>query len=328
MPSHRASASAIGNALALADLAAADIEVIISDNSGDPRKQQLLATVAANWPVTLITRQDCPAAPNSRAALACATGQYVLSIADDDRLVAHGIGLLAQACHATAPVAYTAPVLLSHQGQFGSYTPDFLQSQDIATRLDAWLASQRFNHFLFSAIRRDVLEMHNRKFSLHPYSFSFHDVLLGLDVITTGEVSSIPAPYYIYNLHNWTSPAAGQQTERAYYLATGLDGSANLIHWLIMTFEGTALLLGKHHPRSETLANTWVRHMMHLCRVVPRGASDGACLATAGQLKEKWLQRESLDLKELLGDLTDFFRQAGPPALADRYFGFWTASPF
>lgn len=333
LPTHRISCSALARVFELASADPERFEVVVRDNSENLQKQELLHRIASPA-LRLFTVRNQGPFENPREALRCATGQFVLLLADDDWISMHGLEQvyrLARASESDASVANVTGTYLIDSSQDASMVRYFgLDSPDPAVRLRSFLQASGLNLLYYSAVRRTIAEWGFEFLEQLPYRFSFHDQLVSLWYLALGRTLLVDRLVYYYDLSEWETAERAFAKDRAMYVSAGLPVEIDRLHWLLCALEGALLLnsnrLGeKAHYHRKAMVDIWFRWMFKRFREYSRGTGfrENAVNAAVSRLRNGWLEQSQFDLKALLLSVCEVFDLADPQG-AMRYFDFWS----
>ena len=331
LPTNRTGPSAWARILDACSCANDQVEVIVRDNSGDPRKADAISRLSGRN-CRVIVAEPCGAPENFEEAAGLAKGDFIFFVADDDILPRLAI----------PPILKTID-RYSQDRSVGGITGDYIVEWSRKTTLvrcpplDAAAASQRIapfleahlNVFFYSVVRRQILHDVVLSFvrSL-PFRFIFTDWLVTLLYLASGKFVGIQRALYRPNIINWDSEASFRICVRSYHQC-GLDGSALRMLCLLQAFEGAKIVLGKYPgidlspDERQAVAALWFRHWhAQFCKSLdwtdPASRFDQQALA----LCRKWSQITDISLEPLLTDLAGYFSLSNPEG-AQKYFNFW-----
>jgi hypothetical protein len=261
IPTHYAGPRHYASIMQACDLAKRNenIEVLISDNSGNREKRAFLASFESqNFRVV-----DGPEVGNFLHALRQTQGRYVMAMGDDDTLLA-----------ATIP-AFMADLqgnsdFIGASGRVGrelasSYDFHHMTGVDSAgydDRVSAVVATIPIGNPLFHTIaKRDVmLEAFELWFSI-PNMQAYHDHIVTLYLACVGPLKLFEQPYFIYNFGNWTKEER-VASELRYATTLGLPVSIVLMQRLMLGIEGYFLIMSRRFTagdrQRQAAASAWL----------------------------------------------------------------------
>ena len=331
MPTNRTGLSAWARILDACSCANDQVEVIVRDNSGDPKKADAISRLSGKN-CRILVAEPCGPAENSEKAAGLARGDFIFFVADDD--------ILPQL--ATSPILETIDRYSqdrSVSGITGDYVIEWSRKTTLLRYppLDAPAALQRIapflgarlNVFFYSVVRRQLIQDALLSFARSlPFQFVFMDWLVALMYLASGRFVGIERALYHPDITNWDSEASFRICLRSYHQC-GLDGSALRLQCLLQAFEGAKIVLGKYPgihlspDERQAVAALWFRHWhAEFCKSLdwtdPASRFDQQALA----LCRKWSQITDISLEPLLTDLAGYFSLSNPEG-AQKYFNFW-----
>lgn len=217
-----------------------DFEVVISDNSNDDEKFELLKRFESEN----VHVYRGPTKDNHLFALEKTTADYVMPIGDDDLLLPAGLQSIMNelAGHRDA------------SGGCGLYGRDLGDSYDFLSfssidqqsfleRIKGVVATIPWGNPLFhTVVRRDILKKSYEFMFGVPNLQSFHDHLATLFIASSGVFRITNQPYFIYNYKNWVLLKDRIDSELRILRAQNLPPSLVLLQRLILAVEGFYLL--------------------------------------------------------------------------------------
>jgi hypothetical protein len=200
------------------------IEVVVSDNSGDPSKSNAwLPKCDESFIYIVSSFKD--ATSNFANALNAASGQWVCLVGDDDQIV----GLQGFSVNELADpenVAGYCPTMALYSEEHGIYRISNMsmpQSTSVE-RVGHYLRTNGgVNTTIFSCFRRDVITGLVRDVKLHPTNGAYLDWALMLAMASSGRILSIPKLLYVYNNRNWLTAEKIEKNSRGSFSHVGLE---------------------------------------------------------------------------------------------------------
>jgi glycosyltransferase involved in cell wall biosynthesis len=192
------------NALSLSRLSG--IEVVVSDNSGDPTKHDAWARLS-DESFRYMKSPHAGASKNGDFAFKATSGEWVCFLSDDDQLIAlHGFD--ANKWEPGPSTAGICPAMALYSETQGIYRISNML-------LDQPKAIQRVQHYfnnhgganttLFSCFKREISEGLNECIAKHPTRGGYNDWAIVLALISSGPMAFEPNLLYIYNNRNWST---------------------------------------------------------------------------------------------------------------------------
>jgi glycosyltransferase involved in cell wall biosynthesis len=334
LPTNRTSYSAVARIFETASLDPNKFELIVRDNSEDEAKRALLSRIDSPT-LRLFTVPNRGSAENTVEALHLATGDFVFFMADDDWLSARGIeqlhALAVQVRDDESVVSLTGKYFIESSIAAGLFSYSSLDSADPATRMITYLNANAPNVLYYSAVRRSLATFCFTFLQSLPYKFSYHDQLISMLYLALGRTLQIERVVYCYDLGEWETSQKSLSKDRAAYIAAGLPLEFDRLHWLLCGMEGgfllnSQLVADKRSYDSKQLADLWFASMFARFKHHYRetGYESGAINEGTLKLKNKWISEPEVNLNELLLDVCDILENINP-AIADRYFRFWSS---
>jgi hypothetical protein len=331
MPTNRTGLSAWARILDACSCANDQVEVIVRDNSGDPRKADAISRLSGRN-CRVIVAEPCGALENSEQAAGLAKGDFIFLVADDDLLpqlaippILKAIGRYSQDM-SVAGITGDYIVQWSRKTTLVRYPP--LDAAAAAQRIAPFLEA-RLNVFFYSVARRQIIHDVVLSFvrSL-PFHFVFTDWLAALLYLASGRFVGIERALYHPDIRNWDSEASFGICLRSYQQC-GLDGSALRLQCLLQAFEGAKIVLGKYPgldlspDERQAVAALWFRHWhAEFCKSLNWTDPAARFDQQAAALCRKWSQITDISLEHLLTDLAEYFSLSNPEG-AQKYFNFW-----
>jgi hypothetical protein len=333
VPTNRRSYSAIARILECSALDPTKFEVIVRDNSEDEGKRKLLSSIDSPA-LRVFTVPNRGAFENPIEALRLASGEFIFFIADDDWFSARGMeqlhSLATQADGDASVACVTGTYFIESSRQAGLFRYQRLDSDDPATRLTAYFEANAPNVLYYSGVRRSLAEFCFEFMERLPYKFSFHDQLISMLYLALGRTLQLDRVVYFYDLSEWETHEKSLSKDRAMYVQAGLPLEIDRLHWLLCGMEGgfllnSRLLAERGRYDRKQLSDLWFANMFARFKHHYRETGYESNLMCEGtkRLKEKWIDAAEVNLSELLIDMCDVLESVAP-AVADRYFQFWS----
>ncbi len=334
LPSNRISNAALARIFELGSLDPARFEVIVRDNSGNARKRQALESLEGSAIKPTFVAGAGPF-ENVIASVRAATGEYIFPFADDDWLFARGLTslyelALAQLTDANV-AAITGVYLVESSRGCGPFSYEGIAEAQPIDRLRAFLNANVANYLYYSALKASVARFCFDLLEVIPAHFSFHDQLLSLSYLAHGTVPRVQRLLYCYDIGEWETMEATLSKDRSMYAKAGLPKEIDRLHWLLCGLEGALLMRSARIKASSgrvcsDLGDLWFQFMFG--RFVHQDRENGLEETPLGestrQVRQKWVDAQSVDFSELLMDVTETFEIANQP-LGDAYFKFWSS---
>jgi hypothetical protein len=199
------------------------VEVVVSDNSGDPLKSHAwLQKCDESFKYLVSPFQDNGA--NARNAFNATSGQWICFVSDDDQIVAlqgFNVNDLAD----TEGVVGYCPTMALHSEEHGIYrisNMSLSQSTPIERVRHYFETNGGANTTLFSCFRRDVMADLVRDVELHPTGGGYFDWAIVLAMASSGLLIHHPKLLYIYNNRNWLTVAQIEKNTRRVFSEVGM----------------------------------------------------------------------------------------------------------
>ena len=315
--------------------AAPGIEVIVRDNSGDPKKRELLAQFRREH-CNIILAEPCDALTNFSEILRLAKGKFVFLLADDDFCFDHAVAALPSLIKqfeqdpSVAGVTGTYVVESSQGSSIVSYQD--AESDDVVARVAGYLSYGGANILHYAPIRRDIVQRVFAFMSSLPFYFSFHDQIICLLYLLNGKFIRLKRLLYLYDVGIWETGNTAQKRDVDYYRDAGLDPAINTLHWFLCGFEGAVLIRNADvfpdYPvaQRQLIADRWFSSMFVRFKGHPRLTFDSKFAAEAKTvcanllISSGHLTFQGL-LTEICGVIALFSKDN-----AQRYYDFWDAT--
>ncbi len=334
LPSNRAGLTAISRIAQVCSWAGPNVEVIVRDNSGDAQKRELISRFQSEY-CKIVSVESCKPLENFSPLLRLAKGDFIFCPADDDfgfdRAVRGVSELLEQFGKDPSVVGVTGQYVI--ETSFGSSIASYdgVESDDAVTRVTGYLSYAGPNVFVYSALRREVV---NRVFNFltsMPFYFSFHDQIQSLLFLLNGKFIKLERLLYCYDLGVWQASATAEQRDIDFYAAEGLDPVINIMHWLLCAFEGAVLVRNANifpdYPlaQRQAMADRWFSTKF-AGFVIGSRSTFGSEFGDEGQrIRAKLLvSTGQLSFEGLLTEICNVIALFSTDK-AERYYAFWHA---
>lgn len=259
----------------------------------------------------------------------------MLFLADDDWVSARALqqlhSLATEVAADSSVACLTGIYVIESSAASGTFRYDNLDSSNPVVRLEAYFAANGPNVLFYSAVRRPLMAFAIDLLERLPYKFSYHDQLISMLYLSFGRILQINRPLYFYDLGEWETADGTLSRDRNMYIGSGLPAEIDRLHWLLCGMEGglvlnSQLLAKNHNYNRQALSDLWFANMFarFKCHDRESGYQPSAINDATRQLKEKWLSESSVNLHELLFDMSDILALADPEG-AKRYFDFWSS---
>jgi hypothetical protein len=207
------------------------VEVVVSDNSGDPSKSQAwMQKCDESFKYMVSSFKDN--GPNARNAFNATSGQWVCFVSDDDQMVALQGFNVNELADLEGVVGY-CPTMALHSEEHGIYRISnmSLHQSTPVERVRHYLETNGgTNSTLFSCFRRDVIADLIRDLEQHPTDGGYFDWAHVLSMASSGMLISHPKLLYIYNNRNWLTMEQIEQNSRRLFSDVGLaDDNAEIL---------------------------------------------------------------------------------------------------
>jgi len=312
-----------------------NLEVVVRDNSGDPRKRDLLAHFRQDN-CNIIIAEPCDGLTNFSEVLRAAKGDFVFLLADDDwcfdRAIAGLPGLLDQAANDASVIGVTGAYAVETSQGSALLGYQSVDAEDVAARIAGFLNFNGPNILHYAPVRREVVQRVFAFMNAMPFYFSFHDQIQCLLYLMNGKFVRLQRFMYVYDVANWEDRESGQRQDLKFYESAGLDPVINKLHWFLCGFEGAMLVRNAagvfpDHPLGmrQRVADVWFSVMFQRFKRDQRMTFDSAFAGEAEKLCAK-LQTAAghLSFHEMLADISDFFGLFSKEQ-GRQYFEFWDA---
>lgn len=312
--------------------ASPSIEVIVRDNSGNPKKRAQIAHFQREH-CTIVSAEPCQPLENFSALMQLAKGDFVFCLADDDLFFDRAIAALPAMIDrfggdpAVAGIAGNYIVESSKGSEQISYRN--IDSDDVTARVAGYLSHPGANVLVYSPQRRAMIERVFRFMGAMPFYLSYHDQIICLLYLLNGKFVRLPKLIYGYDFGPWEDMQSGQKRDVAFYSAAGLDPAINKLHWFLCGFEGAMLIrngeIFPDHPTAQRqkMADQWFSVMFQRFLDNPRLTFDSRFAAQADTLCQKLRTSQGhLSFVDMLSDICHFIALFSD-AKAQGYLTFW-----
>jgi hypothetical protein len=315
--------------------AAPNVEVIVRDNSGDPRKRELLAQLRRDH-CNIILAEPCDMQTNFVETLRQATGEFVFLLADDDYGFDHAVAALPALIeqHGKDPSVAGVTggyVVESSQGSAIVSYPN-VESEDVVARVAGYLSYGGANILQYAPVRQDVIKRTSAALKALPFCFSFHDQIMCLLYLLNGKFVRMKRLLYLYDLGPWEQRDSAQKRDLDFYRGAGLDPAINTLHWFLCAFEGA--VLARHsdafpdYPlaQRQAVADRWFSSMFIRFKGHQRLTFDSPFAGEAQKIGAKLLTSTGqLQFKDMLTEICGLIALFSEQS-AHRYFDYWDAA--
>jgi len=308
------------------------IEVIVRDNSGDAKKRELIRRFERDN-CRVISVDPCDGPTNFSETLRLATGEFVYAIADDDMYFDRSMLALPALIEERGRDPSVAGItgLYTIESSKGTSLVSYadVDCDDVTARVSGYLKFPGANVFVYSPLRRHLV---NRIFAFGramPFYFSYHDQITCLLYLLNGKFVRLPKLIYGYDFGPWEDLQSAQKRDVAHYTAAGLDPAINKLHWFLCAFEGAILIrncrIFPDHPMAQRqqMADVWFSSMFKRFMVNPRFIFDSKFGAEADALCDRLRASQGrLSFVDMLSDICHFIALFSDEK-AQGYLSFW-----
>lgn len=335
LPTNRHSLLACSRIAQACSWAGPNVEVVVRDNSGDPRKRELLAYFQ-HENCKVITADPCEPRENFSEILRVATGDFVFCLGDDDFCFDHAIAELPGAIERVGK----DPSVIGITGTYaietmkGTSLANYanIDSDDARARVAGYLGYTGPNVLFYSVLRRELVSRIFDFMSDMPFYFSFHDQIVCLLYLLNGKFAPpLQRLMYLYDMGVWQSRELAQRRDLDFYQTAGLDPAINKLQWIICGFEGASLVINSDMlamlPLAERqpVADLWFTTMFNRFRGDNRSAFNSPLTDDAERWCKQLLQSTGqLTFERILAEISDFIALFSGDS-ARNYFNFWDA---
>jgi hypothetical protein len=332
LPTHRNSLLACSRIAQVCALASPHVEVIIRDNSGDPKKREILNLFRREH-CNIVLAEPCDQIVNFTELLRLANGEFVFFLSDDDFCFDYGV----QGLSAAIKQYIDDPSVMGITGAYISETSkgssiltyERVDSDDPATRLSGYLSYRGFNVLYYSAVRRDAVRRIYALLHAMPNFFSFHDQIVCLLYLLNGKFVRLNRLLYLYDAGEWETSEASEQRDAGFYARSGFDPAVNALHWFLCGLEGAILVRNADVlpdyplPQRQAIADLWFSVMFQRFQNQVRQTFGSAHAAETDKLRAKLLLTAGRVLfQDQLAEIRDFLALFSKDG-AQNYYGFW-----
>jgi hypothetical protein len=332
IPTNRRGLQVHARLLQACSWAGPEVEVIVRDNSGDTQKREFLSRIDAGN-CNIIIADPCDPATNFAEIIRLAKGEYILQLSDDDfcfdRAMQSMPAVLSQVRSDQSVIGVTGAFAIeSSAGSSVVGYPD-VDSEDLQTRVNAYLKYEGVNTLMYAPVRRDVVERSYGFLSAMPTYFSFHDQIQCLLYLMNGRFFRMKRLMYGYDVGPWEAAASAQRRDLEFYKNSGMDPAINKLHWFLCGFEGALLVRNSALfpecglPQRQKIADLWFATMFSRFngheRVVTESGFNGEADTLCNKLRTSTGQ---LTFQNMLAETCGFIALFSPER-AQRYFDFW-----
>ncbi len=334
VPSNRTAAATIGRLLEWSDYDPARFELVVRDNSNDPRKREILER-AAGPALRLHCVASCDAVTNFIEAMRLATGDVRLWCSDDDRLFPHGLDALSRALSGHVPLVQGARLVAfgayfiedSRASRVFRYPP--LAGCSLQERLTRFTAtSSDVPKLFYSALSGRLADQVVDFMTSLPCQLSFVDQTASLFYLLAGDVVQVDQVFHGYCMDHWDNPGTAMKQDRLYYEVAGFDTGMDILHFLLIAMEGF-MLLRSRLARSltgqdlESCAAAWFLKHFAAFRAIDRSAGlSGRTADRATALRRSLIRERRIDSMAMLDSVAEVMAISNAP-VAVRYREFW-----
>jgi hypothetical protein len=334
LPTNRRSLLACSRIAQACSWAGPHVEIIVRDNSGDPRKRELLAYFQ-HENCKVITVDPCEPRENFSETLRLATGDFVFCLGDDDFCFDHAIAGLPDVIERIGkdPSVIGITGTYAIEAMKGTSLANYanIDSDDARTRVAGFLSYGGPNVLFYSVLRRELVSRIFDFMSDMPFSFSFHDQVMCLLYLLNGRFAPLQRLMYLYDVGVWQSRETAQRRDVDFYKGAGLDPAINKLQWVICGFEGASLIMNSNMlamlPPAERqpIADLWFTAMFARFRADTRSTFNSPLADDA----ERWCAKllgstGQLTFQRILAEISGFIALSSRDA-AQNYFDFWDA---
>lgn len=251
MPSNRnlaASLKAIETALAFCEKR--DALLIVSDNSGDPEKRQLLRN--ASWRLRYIQPADDAPHTNLRTVLAAADTEFVLMMGDDDQLFVSpkdqplDLSSIAPDCIGVRPLVAVA----NAEGRVIRVKDFAILDETPGGRVMCYNGKAGGDNACYHSLfrRRPFADLITFFLDHHPLKAGYCDWALTSVMFAYGKLPYDPGMVFKYNYHQWDSAEKLGGQMQAIYAAANLPPATERFKLLLFYLDVAILALRRGSP--------------------------------------------------------------------------------
>jgi len=333
LPTHRTSLAACSRIAQICAWASPDIEVIVRDNSGDPKKRELLNLFRRDH-CSIIFADPCNQLTSYSETLRQATGDFVFFTADDDSFFDEAISavpaVIERHVHDPGVVGFTGGYVTESRRGSSIMTYDKVDSDDPVTRVKAYLSAIGPSVLYYSPMRRDVVQRTFDFMNTMPFFFSFQDQLNCLVYVLNGKFVSMQRLLYIYSVGDWENAETAEKRDTALYTRAGFDPAINMLQWFLCGLEGAILVRNADSlfpalpsAQRQMVADLWFSVMFLRFKNEVRQTFGSSFADAANKLRGKLLGTSGRVLfQDQLAEICDFLALFSKDN-ARAYFVFW-----
>ncbi|PKU25982.1 hypothetical protein [Telmatospirillum siberiense] len=331
IPSNRATLSTCARLFEYCSWGSKDIQVVIRDNSCDPKKRDLLSRIEAEN-CDIIFTDYCLAWQNTQEAFKLARGDFVVGFGDDDfcehKAIDMVLHLIEQHGDDHSLTGITGDYLRerARTSEILRYPP--LDQLDAVERCRNYILSgDDSNHLVYSVIRREVMSRILDFIMSMPFEMPYRDWLSTLMQVLSGRFLNIGRIIYYYDFSVWET----KRKDIHWFEEVGLDQTIHFLYPLYIAYEGCRIIdspmICGHLSETErqTILRTWYGHWHSVfAKGMPQIEASNHIHTIGTALRFKWINQRNVDFHELLTDLSDFMglinRERG-----QSYYSFWSS---
>lgn len=304
--------------------------LIVSDNSGDMKKQKTLLGCSPN--LVYSVPDDASAQGNLLNALQLAKSEFVMLIGDDDEIYESPDQNPFDLASLPADYIGVKPLIAvtNAEGQIKRVKDFSLEQETPSERMYGYNeVSGGDNSAFYSMFRRkpfaDLLRLF---YSRHPTKAGNADWALAYTMFSFGKLAYDPGTILKYNFHKWSSEQQVEAQVDAIFTSANLDQSAKhyrqlLIYIDLMILSHSTMSPLREDDKADIAGNagrSFLQGFLNRVRQAPEVYGDQA-LAAAAALAEQIGRNPGDDLMRAI-DVTGFI----DPSLPQRYRAFLAAS--
>jgi hypothetical protein len=254
MPSNRnlaASRRSIETALAFCEKQ--DALLVVSDNSNDPEKQQLLKHASPR--LRYIRPSDDSPHTNLRSVLHAADTEFVMMMGDDDELfvspkdVPIDLASLPADCIGVRPLI----AVMNSAGRVMRVKDFAVAEATPGARIMGYNEKANGDNAAYYSIfrRKPFTDLQRFHLDHHPLKAGFNDWALACVMFSYGKLPYDPGIVFKYNYHQWDSDEKLGAQLQTIYAAAGLPESARHFKLLLLYLDIAIMALRKGSPLDE-----------------------------------------------------------------------------
>lgn len=328
IPTHYSGArhySAILQAISLANTNS-NIEVIVSDNSGDDNKFNFLKM----FDCVNVKVVKGPKEKNNFYALSLATGKYVFLMGDDDTLLGASFSALISKLK-------NNPEFIGVTGMFAREMKehyDFFPAKDLghaklSDRIKGLIGTIPIgNPLLHIILKRDVAIDCYKFWSDIPNVQGYHDHAVTLYLLCRGPILMADTPFFIYNFTNWRPDSRVEsEIRQAEYYNT--PKSVILIQRLFIAYEGFCIISRNGSPDGAAMwFSRWYELWMYALKTDYQELSrfvECKMYVDVNLVIKKFFNKTDVDISQLSASLAKLNKKINNTD--NQYLRFWNYSP-